>query len=120
MDNRDLETLEAQNELVVVEDGEAKIAPLLAYQLVMAEQKIKEMEAFRNNYKEKILKAMEENGIMKIENDVIRINYYPPNTENKFDSKKFKKDHPELAEQYITINDKKSYIKITCKSEDGE
>ena len=68
MDNRDLETLEAQNELVVVEDGEAKIAPLLAYQLVMAEQKIKEMEAFRNNYKEKILKAMEENGIMKIEN----------------------------------------------------
>ena len=34
--------------------------------------------------------------------------------------KKFKKDHPELAEQYITINDKKSYIKITCKSEDGE
>ena len=115
MENKDLETLEANNELVVVDNGEAKIAPLLAYQLVMAEKKIKEIEQFQEDYKEKILKAMEENGIMKIETEEIRINYYPPNTENKFDTKKFKIDYPDLHKQYIKLNDKKSYIKITCK-----
>lgn len=115
MDNRDLETLEANNELVVVDNGEPKIAPLLAYQLIMAEKTIKEMQQFQKNYKEKILKAMEENGIYKIDNDGVRINYYAPNTENKFDTDTFKKDYPDLYEQYIKINDKKSFIKITCK-----
>ena len=115
MENKDLETLEANNELVVVDNGEAKIAQLLAYQLAMAEKKIKEIKQFQDDYKAKILTAMEEYGVIKIDNDGVRINYFPADVSTTFDTTAFKKDHPELYEQYLKITDKKSYIKIACK-----
>ncbi len=113
MDN--LEALEERNELVVINNGKAEIAPLLAYELAMAEQRVKEIQDFQKRYKQKILEKMEELGIMKLDNDAITITYIAPTTAEKLDSKRLKEENPDLYNQYLKISDVASCIKIKCK-----
>jgi hypothetical protein len=81
----------------------------------MAEQQINAIKEFQENYKKKILQIMEEKGIYKIDNDILTITYTAPTTSSRFDSARLKKENPELYEQYKTISDVSSSIKIKCK-----
>lgn len=57
---------------------------------------VKKAEDRINEIKESLLKAMEEQGIKKFENEKVSFTYVAPSTRKTFDKKKLEKEHPEL------------------------
>lgn len=63
-----------------------------------------------------ILKArMEEGGLKKLETQNLLLTLVAESESTTFDSKRFKEEHPELAEQYAKKVARKSYVKITLR-----
>ena len=67
--------------------------------------------------KTELKKAMEERHIYKIKTEEISVALSPETTQEKFDTEAFKKDHPDLYLEYLTIKPKASSIRITVKGE---
>ena len=63
-----------------------------------------------------ILKArMEESGLKKLETQNLLLTLVAESESTTFDSKRFKEEHPEIAEQYAKKVVRKSYVKITLR-----
>ena len=56
-----------------------------------------------------------ERGLVKIENEKLSITYVPPTTSERFSSKDFKKDHPDLYDEYVKISSVSDYVKVKVK-----
>lgn len=95
------------NETILAEGISKKIAE---YERVMKELKEKE-----DALKEAIKEEMEAKGIIKIENEDLLINYIAATDRESFDSKQFKKDNPDLYDEYVKISPVKSSIRIKVK-----
>lgn len=85
-------------------------------------EQIKEVEKLAKALKEKqdaikaeLLKAMEENNIVKFENEDLLINYIAPNARETFDSKQLKADNPDLYDLYVKLSEVKSSVRIKLK-----
>lgn len=89
--------------LVVPQELTRSIAQFLAL-----EKQVKEFKA-------QLLLMMEEQGIKKWECDEFTATYTEPGTTTKFDSTAFKKDHPDLYEQYTKESERKASIRTTLK-----
>lgn len=94
---------EKQQNLVVPQEVISSISDLLR-----AEQVAKDM-------KERLKDLMEEHGIKKWECEDFVATYTPPGKTSKFDSTAFKKDHPDLYEQYVKESDRKASIRTTLR-----
>lgn len=79
------------------------------------ESKVKEIKAKEDELKAEILKEMEEKGILKIDNDEMTISYIAATGRETFDSKKFRKDNPDMYDEYVSINPVKSSVRIKIK-----
>lgn len=90
-------------ELSIIKDGN------------LSEEIVKKLVKFEKALKEAILKSMEDNGILKLENDLLSITYVEATTRESFDSKSFKKDYEDLYNKYINLNLVKSSIRIKIK-----
>ena len=67
-------------------------------------------------YKAELLTAMEKHGVLKFENDDVRINYIAENNSKEtFDSKQFKTDMPELYDAYVKYSTVKASVRIAVK-----
>lgn len=94
---------EREQSLVVPQELTRSIAQFLAL-----EKQVKEFKA-------QLLLMMEEQGIKKWECDEFTATYTEPGTTTKFDSTAFKKDHPDLYEQYIKESERKASIRTTLR-----
>ena len=65
--------------------------------------------------KEELMKSMNEKAIYKLSNDRISISYIPGYMQERFDSKTFKEDYPELFEKYTKLSSVSGSVKITIK-----
>lgn len=66
--------------------------------------------------KESLLKAMEEHGVKKFENEYISFTYVAPSVRKTFDKKKLEKDHPEIdLDQYQKESKVKASVRIQVK-----
>ena len=101
------------NELIV----DNKLAPTAARRLANFERMVKEIKEQEEALKAAILKEMEERGIAKLDTDELTINYIAPTDAEYFDKAKFKKDYPDLHDEYITMKRRAGYVKITLKGE---
>lgn len=66
-------------------------------------------------FKAQLLMLMEERGVKKWECDEFVATYTPPGITQKFDSTSFKKDHPDLYEQYLKESERKASIRTTLR-----
>ena len=66
-------------------------------------------------YKAELLKAMEKCGVLKFENDGLRINYIAETQREDFDKKQFKEDMPEMYDAYVKFTTVKPSIRIAVK-----
>lgn len=81
----------------------------LMIQVKKAEERIVEI-------KESLLKAMEDNGVKKFENEQISFTYVGPSIRTTFDKKKLEKDHPELdLSKYNKTSAVKASVRIQVK-----
>lgn len=73
----------------------------------------KRVEEEEKKLKAELKKAMEERNIYKIKVEGMSISLSPETTQETFDKEAFKKDHPDLYEEYVTIKPKAGQFKIT-------
>lgn len=84
-------------------------------QLQILDESKKELEEKQKIIKDNILKAMEENGIKKIDNEFFTITYVEPSTRETIDSKRLKVEQPEIAAQYTNISNVNASLRIKIK-----
>lgn len=90
------------NDIIKFENG--KLADKAVEFIVAVEMQMKELKEQYDQFKSDLLTAMEKNGIIKIENGDVRINYIAETTRETFDSKQFKADMPDLYNEYIKMS----------------
>lgn len=96
-----------QNEVQVIANQVSKLELQLA--------NFKELEKQYKDAKQKLHDAMEEYDIKKFETDVVTITRILPGERKSFDSAKFKKDYPELSEEYQKVSKTKGSVRIKVK-----
>ncbi len=102
-------------ELIKVEQNVPVLDAEISYQIAEFERQAKFIEEQEKRLKSAILTEMESKGIIKIETDSILISYVAPTDREKFDSKKFKSDQPELYDEYVSMTPVKASIRIKVK-----
>lgn len=83
--------------------------------IISLEKQAKEIKKQQDSMKNEILEAMQKNGVIKIDNDFLKIAFIPEHDAEKFDSKKFKEENPDIYDMYAKISKVKPSIRITVK-----
>ena len=83
--------------------------------IISLEKQAKEIKKQQDNMKNEILEAMQKNGVIKIDNEFLKIAFVPEHDAEKFDSKKFKEENPDIYDLYAKISKVKPSIRITVK-----
>lgn len=107
------------NNLIRIENDKPILKDDMVLKVIEIEDKIKQLKTVQDAYKEQIRTAMEEKGVIKILDDTTGLSItYIEAKENleKFNQAKFREDHPDLFDEYVTLDGKKSaYITIKIK-----
>lgn len=83
--------------------------------IVSLEKQAKEINRQQDNMKAEILDAMQKNGVLKIDNEFLKIAFVPEHDAEKFDSKTFKEENPDIYDSYVKLSKVKPSIRITVK-----
>lgn len=83
--------------------------------IISLEKQAKEIKKQQDIMKNEILDAMQKNGVIKIDNEFLKIAFVPEHDAEKFDSKKFKEENPDVYDLYAKISKVKPSIRITVK-----
>lgn len=79
------------------------------------ESQKKQIEKQEESMREQLLAAMENYGVLGIDNDVVSITYIPSGERKSLDTARLKKDFPGLAEQYTKTSAVKANLRIKVK-----
>lgn len=101
------------NELIQFENGH--LAAQTVEYIRATESRMKKEKEDYDEFKRELLKAMEGNGITKIDTDTVTVSYIGATTRETFDSKAFKADMPELYDEYTRFSDVSPSIRIKVK-----
>ncbi len=101
------------NELIQFENGH--LAEKAVEYIRATEARMKKEKEDYDAFKRELLKAMEGNGITKIDTDTVTVSYIGATTRETFDSKAFKADMPELYDEYTRFSDVAPSIRIKVK-----
>ena len=83
--------------------------------IIQIEKKAEEINKQKKLLREMILKAMEDNDIIKISNDLFDITYVGKTYKETFDSKALKVDDENLYNKYIKISEVSPSLRIKIK-----
>ena len=107
------------NNLIRIENDKPILKDDMVLKVIEIEDKIKQLKTIQDAYKEQIRTAMEEKGVIKSQDDITGLSItYIEAKENleKFNQAKFREEHPDLFDEYVTLDGKKSaYITIKIK-----
>lgn len=101
--------------IVKLENGEYGLVSDAINTIVEIEKQIKDLKVLQDNYKENLLKEMEENNVLKVDTEKLLISYVAPSTRETLDSKKLKEDLPDIYDLYVKFTDVKSSLRIKVK-----
>lgn len=83
--------------------------------IISLEKQAKEIKKQQDSMKKDILDAMQKYGVLKIDNEFLKIAFIPEHDTEKFDSKTFKEENPDVYDLYAKISKVKPSIRITVK-----
>lgn len=101
------------NELIQFENGH--LAEKAVEYIRATEARMKKEKEDYDALKRELLKAMEGNGITKIDTDTVTVSYIGATTRETFDSKEFKADMPKLYGEYKKFSDVSPSLRIKVK-----
>lgn len=101
-------------ELVKVENGYILDKQSIE-EIKEVEKLAKSLKAKQDAIKAELLKVMEDNNIVKFENEDLLINYIGPTQRETFDSKQLKADNPDLYDLYVKLSEVKASVRIKLK-----
>ena len=102
-------------ELIKVENNLPVLDNEISYQIAEFEKQIKVLEDQEKKLKQAILDEMEAKGFVKIDTDVMTITYVAATDREKFDTKKFREEHADLYDNYVSMITVKPSIRIKVK-----
>lgn len=91
------------------------ISEEICEKIVSLEKQAKEIKKQQDNMKAEILDAMQKYGVLKIDNEFLKIAFVPEHDAERFDSKTFKDENPDVYDMYVKISKVKPSIRITVK-----
>lgn len=106
-----IKNIEFKNEIEVFEEHNVQLLD----ELRIAEAQYKMLKEGRDTLKEQLLKQMEIYGVNKFENDKFTISYVKGSTGSTFDSAKFKKDCPDIFNEYSKPSVRAASIRFKVK-----
>lgn len=103
------------SDLIVFDGDQAILHPTVISAIAHYEKEMKLMKEQEESLKKAILEEMEKHGLIKIDSPSLTINYIAGTDRETFDSKAFRKDHPDLYDDYIKMTPVKPSIRIKLK-----
>ena len=103
------------NDLIKIENGTAVLNGNVTKQIAEFETQIKALKKQEEDLKKSILDAMKENGVIKIDNDHLTINYVAGHDQERFDTKTFKEENKMIYDEYVKIVHVKDSVRIKAK-----
>lgn len=103
------------NDLIKIENGTAVLNGNVTKQIAELETQIKALKKQEEDLKKSILDAMKENGVIKIDNDHLTINYVAGHDQERFDTKTFKEENKMIYDEYVKIVHVKDSVRIKAK-----
>ena len=103
------------DKLIRVEQNTVLLNPDVSSKLAEFERMAKEIKAKQDELKQRILAEMEEHGILKIDTDEMTITYVAESNRETFDSKSFRKDNPDLYDEYVKISTVSASVRMKVK-----
>ncbi len=103
------------NELITVEDNNLAFSKE-GVKFIKKIQKMKlDLNILEEQLKDTCLKKMEETGQDKLitPDGSFKATYYKATKSKRFDSKKFKTEHPDMYEEYQTESERKAYVRFS-------
>lgn len=100
------------DEIISIKDGTAILDPNVCDNIVDFERTIKRLKAQEDALRKAILAEMSAKHIVKLQTDELTITYVSPTTRESFDSKAFRKDNPDLYDEYVDIKPVAESIRI--------
>ena len=101
--------------LITVENGTATLDGNVAKKIADFETQIKALKKQEDCLKTSILEAMKANGVIKIDNDHLTINYVAGHDQERFDTKTFKAENKMIYDEYVKIVHVKDSVRIKVK-----
>lgn len=83
--------------------------------IISLEKQAKDIKKQQDSMKKEILDSMQKYGVLKIDNEFLKIAFIPEHDTEKFDSKTFKEENPDVYDLYAKISKVKPSIRITVK-----
>ena len=83
--------------------------------IISLEKQAKEIKKQQDSMKNDILDAMQKYGVLKIDNEFLKIALVPEHDAEKFDSKTFNEENPDIYDSYVKLSKVKPSIRITVK-----
>ena len=102
-------------ELIKFEKGEFLLLEDAVTTITTIENEIKRLKEIQENYKEQLLRVMEEQGIFKIEIPELVITRKEQTFRESLDSKKIKEELPDIYDTYCRISSVKGSLTIKVK-----
>ena len=97
-------------EIVKVKDNKIVVAEEIIKQIKEFNKQKLEMDLMEKELKENLKEAMEKCGVKSFACDGLSASYFGETTSNKFDTTRFKKECPEIYENYLKETKRASYI----------
>ena len=101
--------------LIKVENGTAVLDGNVTKQIADFETQINAIKKQEDDLKQSILEAMKANGVIKIDNDHLTINYVAGHDQERFDAKTFKAENKMIYDEYVKIIHVKDSVRIKVK-----
>lgn len=103
------------NEIIGYSGDLPELNTEVAHRIAEFEKEIKDLKKKEEELKERIKEAMEENGVIKLENDVLIVSYVAEYEKETLDTTKLKKELPEIYDGYIKMSKVKASVRIKAK-----
>ena len=103
------------NNLITIENGNAVLNAEISSQIAEFEKQVKYIKAQEETLKKAILKAMEDNNVIRLDTDDVTISYIAGTDRESLDTKSLRNDLPDIYDEYIRITKVKPSIRIKVK-----
>lgn len=103
------------NNIIERKDSDVALSEEVCERIINLEKQAKEIKKQQDSMKAEILDDMQKYGILKLDNEFLKIALVPEHDAERFDSKTFKDENPDVYDMYVKISKVKPSIHITVK-----
>lgn len=103
------------NNIIERKDSDVALSEEVCEKIVSLEKQAKEIKKQQDSMEAEILDAMQKYDVVKLDNEFLKILFIPEHDTERFDSKTFKEENPDIYDSYVKISTVKPSIRITVK-----